>query len=149
MTTAREIMNKKVISMDVTVSALEVAKIMDKNRVSCVVLTKDDKPYGIVTERDLVTKIVSQNKRPAELGSKDIMTGPVTLVSPLTPIEQVAEKMSTNKVRHIVVADDEQPVGLITVTDFAKHLNTILAGTEGYNREFYDSLFEEWEYLSG
>ena len=149
MTTARDIMNKKVISMDSTLSALEIAKIMDKNKVSCIVLTKNDRPYGIVTERDLLSKVTALNKKPSELGAKDVMASPVTLVSPLIPIEEVAEKMTAKRVRHIVVTDDEQPIGIITVTDFAKHLNTILSGFEGHNKELYDSLFEEWGYLSG
>jgi CBS domain-containing protein len=149
MITAHDIMSKKVISIESTVSATEIAKLMDRNKVSCIVLTKNDKPYGMVTERDLLTKITALNKKSSELSATEVMTSPITTVSSMTPIEEVAEKMISNKMRRVVVADNEQPVGIITVTDFAKHLNTIISGSENYNKEVYDNLFDEYEYLNG
>jgi CBS domain-containing protein len=149
MITAHDIMSKKVISIESAVSATEIAKLMDRNKVSCIVLTKNDKPYGMVTERDLLTKITALNKKSSELSATEVMTSPITTVSSMTPIEEVAEKMISNKMRRVVVADNEQPVGIITVTDFAKHLNTIISGSENYNKEVYDNLFDEYEYLNG
>lgn len=149
MITAHDIMSKKVISIESTVSATEIAKLMDRNKVSCIVLTKNDKPYGMVTERDLLTKITALNKKSSELSATEVMTSPITTVSSMTPIEEVAEKMISNKMRRVIVADNEQPVGIITVTDFAKHLNTIISGSENYNKEVYDNLFDEYEYLNG
>jgi len=146
MTLARDIMSKKVVSIEPTVSATEVAKLMDRNNVSCVVLTKDEKPYGIITERDLLSKITAQNKKSSDLTAKDIMSFPITLVSSYTPVDEVAQKMIANKIRRVVVSDGEQPIGIITVTDFVKHLNSILGNSESYKKDIYDNLFEEYEH---
>jgi len=146
MNTARDIMSKKLITLDSAVSTAEVAKIMDKNNVSCVVLTKNEKLHGIVTERDLLSKVIASNKKPTELTANEIMTSPVTLVSSLTPVDEVAQKMRDKKIRRVLVADNEQPLGIITVTDFVKHLHTILSDSNDYKTEVYQNLFEDYEH---
>lgn len=146
MSTARDIMSKKLVTLDSTVSAFEIAKIMDKNNVSCVVLTKNEIPQGIVTERDLLSKVIVLNKRPSELAAIEIMTSPITMVSSRTPVDEIAKKMLDKKIRRVVVTDNNQPLGIITVTDFVKHLNTILSGSENYKAELYQNLLEDYEY---
>ena len=146
MTTARDIMSKKLVSLETSVSATEIAKLMAKNNVSCIILTKDEKPFGIVTERDLLTKVTAQDKKSSDLTAKEVMSSPVTLVSSMTPIEEVAQKMIDNKVRRVIVADDGQAVGIITVTDFVKHLTTIISDSGEYKKNIYENLFEEYEF---
>ena len=146
MSTARDIMSKKLVTLDSTVSAAEVAKIMDKNNVSCIVLTKDEKSQGIVTERDLLSKVIVPNKKSSELLAREIMTSPVTSVSSLTPVDEIAQKMLDKKIRRVIVMDDGHPLGIITVTDFVKHLNTILSDSENYKAELYQNLFEDYEH---
>jgi len=146
MTTAREIMSSKVVTIESNVSAVEIAKIMEKNNVSSIIITKDQKPMGIVTESDLVSKIVAQNKKPSEIKTVDITSSPLVVVSPLTPVDEVAEKMINKKIRRVVVMDLDQPLGIITVTDFVKHLHSMLADSENYNQNLYQGLVEDWEY---
>ena len=146
MTLARDIMSKKVVSIETTVSATEVAKLMDRNNVSCVVLTQNEKPYGIITERDLLSKITALNKKPSDLSAKEIMSSPVTLVHSYAPVDEVAQQMLAHKIRRVVVIDGEQPIGIITVTDFVKHLNAILTNSESYRKDLYDNLFEEYDH---
>ena len=149
MTTAKDIMSKKVVSIEPTVSANEVAKLMDRNNVSCVVLMLNEEPYGIVTERDLLSKITALNKRSSEIKAEEIMSSPVTLVSSFTPADEVAQKMIENKIRRVVVVDGQQPVGIITVTDFVKHLNSILEDFDDYKKDLYQSLVEEYDHWKG
>jgi signal-transduction protein with cAMP-binding, CBS, and nucleotidyltransferase domain len=149
MTTAKDIMSKKVVSIEPTVSATEVAKLMDRNNVSCVVLMLNEEPYGIITERDLLSKITALNKRSSEIKAEEIMSSPVTLVSSFTPTDEVAQKMVENKIRRVVVVDGHQPVGIITVTDFVKHLNSILEDFDDYKKDLYQSLIEEYDHWKG
>ena len=144
--TARDIMSKKLITLDSNVSAAEVAKIMDKNNVSCVVLTKNDKLQGIVTERDLLSKVSAPNKKSSELAANQIMTSPVIMVSSRASVDEIAQQMLDKKIRRMVVADNQQLLGIITVTDFVKHLNTILSDSDDYKVRLYQDLFEEYEY---
>jgi CBS domain-containing protein len=146
MTTARDIMSKKVITVESNLSAVDIARLMDKNKVSSVIVTKDEKPYGIITERDMLSKVSAQNKKPSEIKTAEIMSSPLVFVSPLTPADEVAEKMILNKIRRIVVADTKQPLGIITVTDFVKHLHSLLKSSEDYNKDLYQDLIEDWEY---
>ena len=146
MTTAQEIMSSKVVTIESSVSAAEIAKIMDKNKVSSIIITKDHLPIGIVTERDLVSKIVAQNKKPSEVKTIDITTSPLVTVNPLTPTDEVAEKMLAKKIRRVVVMDSNQPLGIITVTDFVKHLNNMLEDSENYKKELYEQVIEDWEH---
>ena len=149
MTTAKDIMSKKVVSIEPSISATEVAKLMDRNNVSCVVLMLNEEPYGIVTERDLLSKITALNKRSSEIKAEEIMSSPVTLVSSFTPTDEVAQKMVENKIRRVVVVDGQQPVGIITVTDFVKHLNSILEDFDDYKKDLYQSLVEEYDHWKG
>ena len=146
MTTAKEIMSSKVITIESDVSATDIAKLMSKNKVGSIIITKDNKPFGIVTEMDLVSKVVAQNKRPSELKTTEIMSSPLEVVSPLTPADEVAEKMVLKKIRRIVVMDSDQPLGIITVTDFVKHLHSMLAESEKYDQDLYQGLIEDWEH---
>lgn len=146
MTTARDIMSSKVVTIESNVSATEIAKIMDKNKVSSIIITKDQLPIGIITERDIVSKIVAQNKKPSEVKIIDIATSPLVKVGPLTPIDEVAEKMIDKKIRRVIVMDSDQSLGIITVTDFVKHLHGMLTDSENYNRNLYQQLIEDWEH---
>jgi signal-transduction protein with cAMP-binding, CBS, and nucleotidyltransferase domain len=146
MSIARDIMSKKLVTLDSTVSAAEVAKIMDKNNVSCIVLTKDDKSQGIVTERDLLSNVIVQNKKSSELMAREIMTSPVISVSSLMSVDEVAQKMIDKKIRRVIVIDNGQPLGIITVTDFVKHFNTILSNSENSKSEIYQNLMDDYEY---
>lgn len=146
MTTARDIMSSKVVTIESNVSTTEIAKIMDKNKVSSIIITKDQLPIGIITERDIVSKIVAQNKKPSEVKIIDIATSPLVKVGPLTPIDEVAEKMIDKKIRRVIVMDSDQSLGIITVTDFVKHLHGMLTDSENYNRNLYQQLIEDWEH---
>ena len=146
MTTARDIMSKKVITIESDVPASDIAKLMDKNKVSSIIVTKNNVPYGIISERDMLSKVVAQNKRPSEIKTTELMSSPLVLVSPLTPAEEVAEKMILNKIRRIVVSDNHQAVGIVTVTDFVKHLHAMLSSEENYDKNLYQDMIEDWEY---
>jgi signal-transduction protein with cAMP-binding, CBS, and nucleotidyltransferase domain len=147
MQTAKDIMSKKVITIESEdVTATDVAKIMNKNKIGSIVVTKDEKPYGIITERDLLSKVVAKDKRPSEIKMTDITTHPIMIVSSSTPVDEIAEKMIVNKIRHIVVSDGNQASGIIAITDFVKHLHSMLSEESDYKKELYDGLFEDWEY---
>ena len=149
MTTAKDIMSKKVVSIEPTVSATEVAKLMDRNNVSCVVLMLNEEPYGIITERDLLSKVTALNKRSSDIKAEEIMSSPVTLVSSFTPVDEVAQRMIENKIRRVVVVDGHQPVGIITVTDFVKHLSSIAEDYDDYKKDLYQSLIDEYDHWKG
>ena len=146
MTTARDIMSKKIITIETSSSVVEIAKIMNKNNISCIVLTKNEKPCGIITERDYLSKIIAQNKKASDLSPTQIMSSPFTTVSAVSLVDDVAQTMLENEIRHVVVMDKDHPIGIITITDFLKHINTIVTDSDEYRKDLYEGLFEEHEY---
>ena len=146
MTNARDMMSKKVITVEINSSASDIAKLMDKNRVSSIIITKNEKPYGIVTERDMLSKVTAQNKKPSETKTTELMSSPIVVVSPLTPADEVAEKMILNKIRRVVVSNGVEPLGIISMTDFVKHFHSLLTPGKDYNKKLYQDLIEDWEY---
>ena len=146
MTTARDIMSKKVVTIETTSPITEIAKIMNKNNISSIVLTENEKPCGIITERDYLSKIIAQNKKASDLSPMQIMSSPFTTVAATALVDDVAQTMLKNKIRHVVVMDKGYPIGIITITDFLKHINTIITDSDEYRKDLYESLFEEHEY---
>jgi signal-transduction protein with cAMP-binding, CBS, and nucleotidyltransferase domain len=139
-------MSKKVITIETISSVTEIAKIMNKNNISSIVLTENEKPCGIITERDYLSKIIVQNKKTSDLSATQIMSSPFITISATALVDDVAHTMLENKVRHVVVMDKNSPIGIITITDFLKHINTIITDGEGYRKDLYENLFEEHEY---
>src|SRR6476646_9489672 len=135
MTTAREISSKKIIKIKTSSSVVEIAKIMNKNNISCIVLTENEKPCGIITERDYLSKIIAQNKKASDLSPTQIMSSPFTTVSAVALVDDVAQTMLENKIRHVVVMDKDHPIGIIIITD-----------SDEYRKDLYEGLFEEHEY---
>ncbi|MEM3463694.1 MAG: CBS domain-containing protein, partial [Candidatus Bathyarchaeia archaeon] len=71
----RDVMSSPVITIDEEAPANHVAELMDKHELGCIVVTnKEGKPIGIITERDLVTRVLAKNLKPDKVKAKDVMT---------------------------------------------------------------------------
>jgi CBS domain-containing protein len=132
MSAVSEIMSPKKIvatSFKRSLSALDVAKLMIKNRVGSVVLVDgDEKPVGIVTERDLLKKVSVANKPAKSIAVKSIMSSPVITIKAFDSIETAAAVMAKNKVKRLVVLEDNGSLaGVLSATDIARKLARILA----------------------
>lgn len=137
MSAVSEIMSPKklvVTSIKRSPSALDVSKLMIKNKVGSVVLVEDSgKPVGIVTERDLLKKVAASNKLAKSIAVKNIMSSPVITIKAYDSIETAAAAMAKNKIKRLVVLEDNGScVGVLSATDIAKRLAKILA--DEYNR---------------
>jgi CBS domain-containing protein len=116
-------MNREVLTVDVNDSALDAAKVMSKNKISSLILTKEGKPYGVVTERDFVRRVCANDAKSSQVPLEVMMSSPLVTTEPTAPVEVAANLMALNRVRHLVVVDDnEQVVGIITPTDLMRYL---------------------------
>jgi CBS domain-containing protein len=137
MSAVSEIMSpKKIVAASVKtgLSALDISKLMIKNRVGSVVLVDgDEKPVGIVTERDLLRKVSVSNKPAKSISVKSIMSSPVITISAYDSIETAAAVMAKNRVKRLVVVEQGGSLaGVLSVTDIARKLARILA--DDYSR---------------
>ena len=141
-----EIMTEKLETIIITGSAQDTAKKMsDKDVSSLVVTDNNNKPVGIITERDLVRKVSVKDVNSSNVLIKDILSSPLVTIDSKLTIEGAADTMVNNKVRHLLVVDNNninRPVGVITATDFASYLKENIDMDE-VNARILESLKEQ------
>jgi len=141
-----EIMTEKLETIIITGSAQDAAKKMsDKDVSSLVVTDNNNKPVGIITERDLVRKVSVNDVNSSNVLIKDILSSPLVTIDSKLTIEGAADTMVNNKVRHLLVVDNNninRPIGVITATDFANYLKENMDMDE-VNAKILESLKEQ------
>ena len=118
----RDIMEKNVITIDINETVNNAANQMKENDISFLVIIKNGKPVGVVSERDFVQKLCINNQNSSDVKISDIMSYKFRWVNPTTKIEDAIQKMLNNNIRRLLVLDDEKLVGVITQTDLASYL---------------------------
>ena len=118
----RDIMEKNVITIDINETANNAANQMKENDISFLVIIKNGKPVGVVSERDFVQKLCINNQNSSDVKISDIMSYKFRWVNPTTKIEDAIQKMLNNNIRRLLILDDEKLVGVITQTDLASYL---------------------------
>jgi CBS domain-containing protein len=122
----KDIMATNPVTIDSERTVREAAVAMASSAVGCLLVTtkKDDhdKVIGIVTERDLVRKVLAKEDVASELKVKSIMSSPLIVVEPDATIEDAAKVMERNKVRRLPVVDQTGLTGVVVISDLAKAL---------------------------
>ena len=119
-----EIMTKDVIhTINSTASVQEAASEMKKVGRGCLVVLDKSKLSGIVTERDIVQRVVAAERDPKKVKVSEVMSKPVITVGPEALVSDAAKIMVQNKIRRLVVTEGTRLVGIVTVTDFAKKMH--------------------------
>ena len=122
----RNVMSEKLEKIIENMSAQEAAKKMGAVNTSSLLVTDfNDKPVGIITERDLVRRVVANDANSKTVVIKEIMSSPIATIDANSSVEAAADLMMQNQVRHLLVVDDEdvnKPLGIITSTDFATYI---------------------------
>ncbi|MDQ4056201.1 MAG: CBS domain-containing protein [Thermoproteota archaeon] len=144
-----ELMTQKLETIGTLSSAQEASKKMRDNNVSSLVVIDDsnNKPTGIVTERDLVRKVcvndTSGSNSSSNMLIKNIMSSsPLVTIDARLPVEAAADVMIQNKVRHLLVVENNdinRPLGIVTPTDFVAYLKENLNVNE-VNARILESL---------
>lgn len=122
----RDIMIKDLLTISENETALKAAQVMTEKGVSSLIVLADDQPIGIVTERDFIKKICVKELKVSSVRVGDMMSRIRTSASPDTPIDVAVQRMVNNRIRRLPIIENGKVVGIITVTDLAKHLRTIL-----------------------
>jgi CBS domain-containing protein len=137
--TVSEIMSQKAVvtvNINDNPSALDVAKLMAKHRIGSVVVVEgknNNKPVGIITERDIMKKVSAQNKSADQVAVRSLMSSPVVVIKSIDSIDTAAEAMAKNNIKRLVVLEqDGSMIGILSVSDIAKKLAKIV--TDDYGR---------------
>jgi CBS domain-containing protein len=114
----KDVMTSPVVTLGEDAPSNKIAKSMDENNLGCVIITnKAKKPVGIITERDLVKRVLSKNAVPDTIKAKEIMTSPLVTIEPEATISEAARRMSRLDIRRLGVIYKGNLVGLISSRD--------------------------------
>ena len=122
MPTVKDFMTSNVITIDVHETVLNAAKLMHQQDVGDLVVMEGNVPKGIVTERDLVRRVMAQ-KKPLDTKVSEIMSDPLITIEEEASIRDAARKMVKYKIRRLPVTKKNVLVGIIAASDFARHLS--------------------------
>ena len=122
---AKDIVEGDFISLTPETNALDAAKIMKEKRRGFVIVVSGDKPFGIATEWDYLSKIVALERNPAKVNLGEIMSENVFTVKGSDGIDYVSKLMAERGIRRVLVVDDDKLLGVITS-------KTVLSRLEDY-----------------
>lgn len=116
-----DIMSKEVVTVAPKASMGEAAKIMGERHIGSLIVVENRKPAGIVTERDLLSRVIATGMSPHKVKVKDVMASPLISINPSVSIREAARTMIRKKGR-LAVFDGERLVGVVTASDFVKSM---------------------------
>ena len=133
----KDVMQKSVMAVELNANARDCANAMAKKGVSCAVITQQGNAVGIVTERDLVSKVMADALDARKVLVRDIMSTPLITVSPDAPLVGAAELMAKYQIRRLVVVDATGALaGIVTTGDIARSL----AEKQGYRDATFNAM---------
>ncbi len=114
----KDVMSSPVITIDENDTSNKAAKMMDKHDFGAViVMDSAGKSIGIITERDLVIRVVAKNLKPDTVKAKEIMTSPLATIEPDATINEAARRMNRLDIRRLAVFYKGKLVGIISSKD--------------------------------
>ena len=114
----KDVMSSPVVTLDEGATSNKVANFMDENKLGCLIVTnKTGKPVGIITERDLVVRVLAKNLKPDAVKAKEIMTSPLVTIEPEATISEAARRMSRLNIRRLGVIYKGNLVGIVSSKD--------------------------------
>jgi len=120
----KDVMVREVITIDSEQSAKNAARLMAKFGISGLVVLREEELVGILTERDILTRVVASGQNPENITVKEIMTEPIIVVNPMMPLDKAVGIMFQEKIKKLPVVtkveENLRLVGILSLTDIAR-----------------------------
>lgn len=114
----KDVMSSPVITIDEDEFIDKAARLMEQHNIGCIIVTgKQEKPLGIITERDLVTRVLAKNVQQSKLTAKEVMTSPLITVDPDEILSETSRRMSQLNIRRFGVMYKGKLVGVVSSKD--------------------------------
>jgi len=121
-----DVMTTEVVTIDENAIVKEAADIMDQNEISCLIAVRKGKALGIITERDLLKRVIVEAKNAKKTKVGEVMSSPLEVVASDTDLEEAVGLMFEKKIKKLPVVDKDRLVGLVSLTDIARFQPTII-----------------------
>ena len=116
----REIMSVNVVTMPPDASVREVARSMSEMDIGSIIISDKGRPLGIITESDIVRRVVSEDKDPKDTKAKEVMSSPLVHVTPDTALTETMRIMARGNIRRVAVLKNNSLAGIITSRDILR-----------------------------
>ncbi len=120
MVTVGQLMKKDLITVDAGTSVVETAKLMKACDVESVLVSNQSRIVGIVTESDIVKKVIGSDRSPYFIPVEDIMSSPIVGIEERRPLTEAADLMDRHQSRHLGVTKGGTVVGVLSVRDLLR-----------------------------
>lgn len=140
-------MNNEVQILAATATVQEAARLMRDEEIGSVIIVdpKDNqKPIGIITERDMNNRVVAENKLPNNIQCQEIMSKPVKSVSPNLRLTDAMHQIATQRIKRLIVMENQKMTGIISQSDIlaiAPYMIEILQEKANFVEESYQTEF--------
>lgn len=115
-----DIMVEEVITVEADATVMRAVKLMNKHEIGCLIVTKIRKPIGIVTERDLLKRVLAESREPEKTRIWEVMSAPLVFVDPNMDIEDAVKFMLKMKIKKLPIVRRGKLLGLVTLTDLVR-----------------------------
>jgi CBS domain-containing protein len=124
MTAVSDILEQKgreVLEIDADVTVLDAVRRMDEANVGSLLVTEGGRVVGIFTERDYLRRVALERRDDESTAVRAVMSSPLVVVTPDTPIDECMAIMTDRRIRHLPVVSGDEVVGLLSIGDLVKH----------------------------
>jgi CBS domain-containing protein len=118
-TFVKDVMISDLTTLDASTSIRDAAKLMDEKDIGCIIVTKNQLPIGILTERDFVKRIAAKEKS-LTASLEEVMSTPLIEIDPNETVWEAAQIMKTKNIHKLPVRKDNKIIGIVTTTDLVK-----------------------------
>lgn len=116
----KEAMKSNSVIVKPTITVLEAAKIMRKKKIGNVIVVEKKQPIGILTESDILKKIVAEGKNANEILVEEVMSTPIIVADPYISVEEAMKTMGKCNIRRLPVVENGELIGIITHKDISR-----------------------------
>ena len=116
----RDIMSVNVVTMSPNATVFDIATLMSKMDIGSVLITDQDRPLGIITESDIVRRVIANEKDAKTTAAREVMSSPIIHVEPGTALTEAMRVMARSNIRRVAVLKNDSLAGIITSRDLLR-----------------------------
>jgi CBS domain-containing protein len=122
----KDVMVTDVVTVGANVNVRRAVRVMNDFEIGCLIVVENGSVVGILTERDVLKRVVDEGRKPEETLVKDVMSKPLITISSEASLENAIELMFKHKIKKLPVVENGKLVGLVTFTDLVRAEPTLI-----------------------